>query len=295
MKKIFIGILLLLLISGCANKSQFIYLKAQDELENHEYFQGIESMYEAASLGSLEAQRSLGDMLTYPPKSLIIGRILDFEDQEVEAAKWYEKAADQGDEISKYELALILMRESYAHWDLDTALTLLESLAKEEYLPAHAMLTSYYKRLGMTHLMMTWIKKAVLLGHPASQFELAMHYKFGGAADQDFEKYMELLTLAAANNHPKAQYWLSNLYLSGEGVSVDHKKSFDWVQKSALQGHPAAMYNYAYNYDEGRGVEQDLDKAFFWYQNALKAGIKEARIPIRQLINQGVPIPIIVK
>jgi TPR repeat protein len=143
--------------------------------------------------------------------------------------------------------------------------------------------------------MMSWLKKEVLLGHPTSQFELAMHYKFGEIVDQDLDKYMELLQLAAANHHPKAQYWLSNLYLSGEGVSVDHIKSFEWVQKSALQGHPAAMYNYVYNYNEGRGVEQNLDKEFFWYQNALKAGIKEARLPIRLLINQGVPIPIIVK
>ncbi len=294
MKKYFLTIIVLLLISACSTNTQLEYNKAKQALNNNNYIQGIPQMKIAAIKGNLKAQIELADMLTYMPTSLIIKSIIDFENQKQEAAKWYKKAADQGDKYALFQYALILKDEDYIGWDLAESLSILNSQAIDNYLPAQIILYRYYDQVGNTSNAVKWLKQAVLNDDPVALFSMAMRYKFGEFVKKDTNKYLQYLKRSAQLNSPDAQYYLSNLYAFGEDLPKDEKKSLEWALKSAKQGFPAAQYNTAIKYHDGLGTTQDLEKSLYWFQKALASGIEQARQPLSILIRQGVPITLTV-
>lgn len=263
-------------------------------MNNYNYVQGIPQMEIAAIKGNLRAQIELADMLTYMPTSLIIKSIIYFENQKQEAAKWYKKAADQGDKYALSQYAIILKDEDYIDWDLDESLSILNSLATDNYLPAQIILYRYYNQVGNISDVVKWLKHAVLNDDPVALFSMAMRYKFGEFVKKDHNKYLHYLKRSAHLNSPDAQYYLSNLYAFGEDLPIDEKKSFEWALKSSELGFPAAQYNTAIKYHDGLGTKQNLEKSLYWFQKALASGIEQARQPLNMLIRQGVPITLTV-
>ena len=75
---------------------------------------------------------------------------------------------------------------------------------------------------------------------------LGNQYYFGwGELEQDLEKALKFLTLAADGGDAMSQFLLGHMYGAGRGVERDSDKAFQWFLKAAEQGVPEAMYNVA--------------------------------------------------
>jgi len=79
----------------------------------------------AAELGNVDAQRTAGSLFAAGEEG--------FEQDLAAARQWHQRAAEQGDADSQYELGWLLLEEGGPD-DYDAGLSWLESSAKQEYL-----------------------------------------------------------------------------------------------------------------------------------------------------------------
>ncbi len=60
------------------------------------------------------------------------------------------------------------------------------------------------------------------------------------------------------------------MYLRGEGVNQDYQKAVKWLQLAAEQGEIIAQNTLGFSYFHGMGVTQDYQEAAKWYRLAAK-------------------------
>jgi len=161
---------------------------AEKEVNEQEVKNAILEAQKPAEQGDVRAQYFLG----YSYQLL-----KDF----VMAAKWYEKAAEQG-----YADAQIRLGRFYS---------LGQGVPKDEV-------------KGFE-----WIKKAAEQGHSRAQFYM-------GNLTEDNVKSAEWYEKAAVQGDVDAQFKLGLMYYNGEGVPKDNIKAGQWFHKAGEQGHEEA-------------------------------------------------------
>lgn len=95
---------------------------------------------------------------------------------------------------------------------------------------------------------------------------------WGESAPSFWETYT-----AALRGDKVAQFQTGVVYERGIGMDVNQSHAAQWYLKSAQQGYVDAQYNVALMYISGRGVEQNTTAGMMWLSLAAKAGDKEAR------------------
>lgn len=145
----------------------------------------------------------------------IMGRYyLHLNDYET-AVKWFSKAADNGDNSGKANLAM-----AYLHGK-------------------GGLLRNPQKAL---RLMLA----AAQGNYPAAQWEIAKAYFDGHTGrfdiDCDSDQFVYWTKKAAENGVAEAQYYLGTIYLEGfNNTPVDKKIAKEWLQKSAAQDYEEAI------------------------------------------------------
>ena len=164
-----------------------------------------------------------------------------------------------------------------------------------------------------------WYTKSSETGYAYAAKELAKYYLIGQNIEKDFNKGMELLEMAIANNdidalllkavfllrenrsnddtkialeilellvennNPMAQYLLGMMYLHEDGIEKDFVKGIKLIKQSAENGFVKAQTELGRCYEEGIGVLKNVNDAIFWYRKASYQGDEYATERVEEL------------
>lgn len=148
---------------------------------------------------------------------------------------WLTKSAAKGNPKAQYELGEMYASGVAVGQDSVKAKELLESAAKQNYIPAITSLGVIAGREG------------------------------------DFQTAKNLLSKAAEAKSPTAQLALAQLYLDDKSPFYDNKAGLSLVTNTAKQGFPEAQTALAKLYKEGKGIEVNAALAKQWAEAALKS------------------------
>ena len=128
--------------------------------------------------------------------------------------------------------------------DYDTAITIWQSLARENHTPSQiALAIAYLEGNGVEKDLteaMNWFLKAAEAGDVQSMFNLgAAHWK-GDGARQSYAEAVDWWEKAAAANHPDAQFNLGLTYYFGKGAEKDLEKALKWISQAAVNDQGSA-------------------------------------------------------
>ena len=134
----------------------------------------------------------------------------NFEESEREAAKWYRKAAEQGNADAQYSLGFM-----YAHG---------KGVEKDEVEAAR------------------WYYKAAEQGNADAQYRLGLMYANGEGVEKDEAKAVQLFRKAAEQGCGDAQFNVGVSYHYGWGVAKDESEAMKWYRKVAVLEDSAAHF-----------------------------------------------------
>jgi tetratricopeptide (TPR) repeat protein len=187
-------LLLPLLLWGIA-----VQLPAQQNDADHKLFVGIKTK---AEKGDAQSQFQLGEAFYF-------GKLGVAKDN-VEAVKWFRKAAEQNYGPAQYNLgACYNPGEGVAEDDVEAV---------------------------------KWFRKAAEQNYAMAQFNLGACYDKGVGVAEDDVKAVKWYRKAAEQNHAKAQVSLGFCYAHSQGVAKDEVESVKWYRKAAGGGE-ASVFN----------------------------------------------------
>ena len=190
--------------------------------------------------GNATAQKAIGDCYFKGEK----GMPLDIH----EAAKWYMKAAEQGDPGAQYQLA----------WCYEHAYVGEQS----------------YDEAGKLYM------KAAEQGYALAENQVGHYYQSGLYGERDYAEAVKWFRRAAENDLAEAQKNLGWCYCTGRGVEKDLAEGVKWYTIAAEQGNAEAQYYLAECYQKGLGVAKDINKAIEWHE---KAAAQHYQLSINEL------------
>jgi TPR repeat protein/beta-lactamase regulating signal transducer with metallopeptidase domain len=185
------------------------------------------------------------------------------ENDDKQAAKWFGKAADQGDPRAQFVLGCMYKR------GLGVAADFTQSVV--------------------------WFRKAAEQGDPYAQLLMGIHYSEDSGVEQDANQAMAWYRRASEQAVKLNDTWillniLANEYGTNppeqdyqpaieEGVKVPEeiRTIIEWVRRSADRGEVEAQYHLGYMYDKGLGVQADDTQAVTWYTKAAEQGHADAQ------------------
>ncbi len=170
----------------------------EEEEEDEDEDEGFERQRTAkvavlAMQGDMYAQYRIGELYHYGGP----GVPRDYTN----AAKWYRKAADQGDAAAKYKLGLLKKRA--------------DRVAKAK-------------------------SDAANPENAEAQYKLGRCYLYGWGVGKNNSEAVKWFRKAAENGLAAAQYHSGMCYDSGNGVAMDKGEAAKWYYKAADQGHADA-------------------------------------------------------
>jgi TPR repeat protein len=160
-----------------------------------------------------------------------------------EAARWYQKAAVQGD--IKSQKRLIAMRK--------------KGLTTEQQ-PA---------------VPPQWQGSTT---DAQSQYDLGVMYFMGIGVKKNYSTASEWFRKSANQNYPKAQHDLALMILQGKDVNHDALEAYKWFHLAANQGDGPSQYQLGLmlSHGKGKGIPQHFILAYMWFKIAATNGVEKA-------------------
>jgi TPR repeat protein len=196
-----------------------------------------------AKAGDAEAQYEVGHIFASGDKGI--------EKDDAEAAKWFRKAADQGNADGQYKLGFIFYNGQGVPQDYAEA--------------------------------MKWFRKAVDQGDADAQNALGAMYYHGYGVPKDYAEAMKWYRKAVNQGNAEAQSNIGGMYANGEGVPQDYAEAAKWYRKAADQGNADGQVGVGVMYQIGQGVPKDDAEAMKWYRKAADQGDADAQEDITRL------------
>ncbi len=131
-----------------------------------------------------------------------------------EAAKWWRKAADQGDAAAQSDLGWV-------------------------YTYGRGVETKYLEAAG-------WYRRSAEQGNSTAQHWLGHLYLSGHGVEKNEAEAFEWFRRAAENGNVAAQGDLGRVYAAGRGVEQDSVEAIRWYQKAAEAGPPSLQNDFAW-------------------------------------------------
>jgi TPR repeat protein len=188
-----------------------------------------------ANAGHMKAQYHLG---------LLYEMGLGVQQDYSEAARWYGKAAVQGDVRSQKRL--IIMRKK----GLTTN--------QQPVIPPE------------------WQGSTT---DPQSQYDLGVMYFMGLGVEKNYLTASDWFRKSANQNYPKAQHDLALMLLQGRGVPQDALEAYKWFHLAANKGDGPSQYQLGLmlSHGRGKGIPQHFILAYMWFEIAAANGIEKAK------------------
>ncbi|CAK0750683.1 conserved hypothetical protein [uncultured Gammaproteobacteria bacterium] len=203
----------------------------------------VTRLRQAAEAGNAKAQVALGRFYARGRG----GQEQNF----AEAAKWFQKAADQGEPLGFVGLGQLHRSGRGLPQD-----------------PAKAA---------------EWFRKAAERGNPQGQTALGQLYRSGQGVPRDFQQAMNYFRQAADQKHPPAQAALGTMYLNPKIGKPDPAQAEKLLREAAVQGEPLGQAGLGHLYETGHGVPRNLTEAVFWYRKAAEKGNRFAQARLAKL------------
>lgn len=122
-----------------------------------------------------------------------------------------------------------------------------------------------------------WLRKAVVLAHPAATHNLARMYLEGShTVGKDPQQALLLLQRVAAQGLIPAQVDLAKLYQEGPTALQDARMAFLWFERAAEQGHAEGQFRLSQMYLYGHGTSTNAALAQDWLRKAADQGYEPA-------------------
>lgn len=213
----------------------------------------------------------------------ILARGLGMPANAAEAAKWYQRAAEQGVPEAQFQYALILIDGRQVKKDEKKAQVLLQAAAEAgnplaQFNLAQLMIQRDPGEAGLARAVL-YYQKAADTGLADAQYAMAQIFANGaGGKAKDDSEARRLLVLAAQQNYDTAQLDLGQWLIDGRGGKRDLKSGFNWTKRAAEGGNVAAQNRLAKLYEGGIGVDPDLVTAAAWFIVARRAGLADPQM-----------------
>lgn len=207
--------------------------KTEEELAREKEAARIEELRKKAEAGDAEAQSSMGDYYAN-----LNSKELQTREDDLEAMRWYEKAALQGDSPSMYVLGDFFYLEGRTvDKDMDQALY--------------------------------WLKKSAALNNPQAEMVLGYLYEQGKDVEKDWAKARYWYQRAVDHQWPMAKFGLERVG-GADGAGL-RRAEVDSDEDLAKVETGKGDY-----YADPNGGHFDAELAKQWYASAAKRGSVEA-------------------
>src|SRR6266542_6442422 len=247
-----------------------VRLPAQQSEADRKLFEEIKAK---AETGDAQSQYELG-------AAFFFGNFGVAKD-EVEALKWWRKAADQNHATAQHILGLCYDMGRGVVKDEMEAVKWYRKAAQQSYAMAQYILgLCYAKGEGVAKDEMEavkWFRKAAEQNDAGAQYDLGVCYANGQGVAKDDVEAVKWYRKAAEQNNATAQYNLGVCYADGEGVPKNDVESAKWFHKAAEQDFAQAQYNLGVCYAKGEGVAQDELESVKWYRKAAEQNLAQAQ------------------
>jgi TPR repeat protein len=210
----------------------------------------------------------------------ILSRGLGVPRNEVEAAKWYALASEQGVPEAQFQYALLLLDGGLVKKDVNGAYALLEAAAEAgnvlaQFNFAQLVVDRQPGEAGMAKAV-SYYERAAQAGLADAQYAMSQVCANGvGGKKRDELEARRWLTMAARQGFDTAELDLGTWMVEGRGGPKDRKTGFDWLKRAALGGNVAAQNRVAKLYVQGIGVDPDQVMGAAWYILARRAGLND--------------------
>ena len=210
---------------------------------------------------------------------------------DVEAMKWYRKAAEQNYAQAQYDLGLMYAFGQGVTQDHAEAVNLYRMAAKGGFADAQYELARCYA-LGIgvkedKEEAFRWTYKSASQGFANAEVAVALYYAEGRAVKKDEAEAVKWLRKAAEQHLAMAQYLLGRCYGTGAGVTKDDVEAVRWFRKAAAQDLPEAECSLGGCYYSGHGVAKDYREAARWYRKAADQNYAQAQYNLGNLYLGG--------
>ena len=203
------------------------------------------------------------------------------------AAKWYRKAAEQGNVDAQFQLGVCYANGSGVEKDMNEAAKWYREAAEQgNPLAQNSLADCYRKGAGVEMNIeesVKWYLQSAKQDNADAQLQLGVCYFKGSGVEQDKAEAVEWFRKSAEQGKALAQYNLGRCYLDGIGVEKNYEEAAKWFGQSAEQGNVNAQYNLGLCYEKGAGVEQDNAEAVKWYRKAAEQGNEDAINALKRL------------
>jgi TPR repeat protein len=169
----------------------------------------------------------------------------------VEAAKWHQRAADQGYPPAQFKVGAM----HYNGWAIGIVL----QPSDTEWIEKGLGVPRYYAKA------LEWWRKSAAQGYAPAQSQLSFMYANGMGVPSDYRESVRWARLAAEQGHAQAQYNLGASYYGGFGVPQDYVEATRWFRSAAEQGDADSQIFLGFLYAKGEGVERNYLQAYVWY------------------------------
>ena len=214
---------------------------------------------------------------------------------EEEAARWFLKAAEQGNISAQYSLGQMYYHGTGVTQDEAEALKWYQKAAEQGSADAQKDLGDIYRRRytfrDYGSKAREWYRKAAEQGNAEALIMLGIMCENGEGAAENYSEAAEWYRKAAEQGDAKAQCRLGDLYMSGKGVGLDYEEAVRWYVKAVskegteflsgdeellymavIRNDPDAMSNLAEHFRDGKVVRQDYAEARKWHLKAIEQG-----------------------
>lgn len=247
-----------------------------------------QNLDEAQSLLQTAAQNGHALSMLTLGKLYHEGTLISKDDSK--ALYWYSQANSHNFPEAQYELAMLLLNES---WQTnEDPIQLLNKAAEHDYVPAQLALAKMYqdgqKVPRNEASAFGWYLRAAKMADPEAYYQIGLSFVHGQLKQpQNRDLGVDYLKQAAELNYMPAQYALANLYLDGNAVLVDRQQAMDYLMHAANAGWIDAQLKLAQALIEFSLPQYDK-AAFHWLQKAGKHQHIEALYQLANCYHDGI-------
>jgi len=209
---------------------------------------------------------------------------------QVEAEKWYRKAAEQGDSTAMYNLSVIYYYgEGGVPQDSQAAFRFAKSALENNEVKATGLLGMMYENgMGVEKDMskaIEYYRQGVEQDVPLCCRNLGIKYEDGTDVEKDFGRAAELYKKASDKGDMTARAFLADMYENGKGVKKDRALAMRLYREAA-----AEKVDYAVKALERLGDEIDFDSPEALARQ--QAGLKMLGIDVESPFRYGAVVDV---
>src|SRR5215472_1322536 len=177
--------------------------------------------------------------------------------------------AQSGDAAAQYQVGLAYDMGKHVARDSNEAARWFEKSAEQGYPPAEGAY-GLWNRQSNSAVAERWILRAAGHGDASTQFWLGVAYDQNWFGTTDSQLALKWYQKAAEAGDPDAQVELGQKYADGDGVKQSYEIAAKWFRKAAehvpdLGGAGQGRNRLAQLYMDGLGVPRDYFQAYFWF------------------------------